>query len=97
MGYSLAAWLTHIAINGVVDADILRQLLKHCNRLRILLVMVKGSESCRYAVHSDCHDDHRFIRLRLCRYLISDWMASASDQRNMWNWAEDILSAKLCE
>ncbi|KAF8965533.1 hypothetical protein BDZ97DRAFT_1811166 [Flammula alnicola] len=83
--------LTHLAINEVVDVDIIRRLLHHCKQLQILLLVEVGTA---WNMGDIFISDPRLVMMKLCRYVVEDWRDSALGKENMWSWAEEISLAK---
>lgn len=88
-------YLSHVAINKSVDTDILLRLLRHCPKLKILMI-VKNFDT--WENHEALITDPRFVMMRITRYVVSDWASgTAGNGDSMWDWAEAISSAKQRE
>ena len=96
-GLAFLPRLTDVAVNEVLDNSVFRWLLEECTRLQVLAVLIRDSQTRAWKTRDIVEVDPRFVMMKMPRYIINDWIASSSGERNMWEWAEEISLAKRCE
>ncbi|KIM45609.1 hypothetical protein M413DRAFT_24776 [Hebeloma cylindrosporum] len=86
-------FLTHLAINEPMDDsdEIIQNLLRGCQRLRILLIIEVRDP---WDLKDVPFGDPRLVFMKIQRYVCEDWVEGAKGNEDIWRCAEEISRAK---
>ncbi|KAJ3505833.1 hypothetical protein NLJ89_g7209 [Agrocybe chaxingu] len=79
----------HLAINTVVETEVILKFQRECRSFCILLVIDDGIS---WELEGKQILDPRFVMLKFQRFTVEDWIRSAKGKENMWLAAELKLS-----